>query len=91
LLTVHNRGSVTKPLHPLPTTITADHPKLGVFQVKCDGSPRLLFAENETNDRHIFDTTNETTFVKDGINDFPLGRTAVVKCTCGSTWRSARH
>ena len=102
LLTVHNRGSTTKPLHLLPTlwfrnlwtdrpgakkpamtgnhdTITANHPQLGVWQLKCDGSPQLLFTENETNDQRIFGTANRTAFVKDGINDFLLhGRTAAV-------------
>ncbi|HVH80282.1 MAG TPA: glucosidase, partial [Stellaceae bacterium] len=102
LLTVHNRGSVTKPLHLLPTlwfrnlwtdrpgarkpamtgsgdTITASHPQLGVWQLHCDGSPRLLFTENETNNQRIFGTPNETAYVKDGINDFVLyGRAAAV-------------
>ena len=95
LLTVHNRGSATQPLHLLPTlwfrnlwtgrpgakppamtgnndTITANHPQLGVWQLKCDGSPRLLFTENETNDRRLSGTAGGTAFVKDGINDFLL-------------------
>jgi hypothetical protein len=60
-------------------TITANHPQLGVWQLNCDGSPRLLFTDNETNDRRIFGTANGTVFVKDGINDFLLhGRTAAV-------------
>ncbi|MGC1408155.1 MAG: glucosidase [Acetobacteraceae bacterium] len=102
LLTVHNRGSTTKPLHLLPTlwfrnlwtgrpgaqkpamtgnhdTITANHPQLGIWQLKCEGLPRLLFTENETNDRRIFGTANRTAFAKDGINNFLLdGETAAV-------------
>jgi len=35
----------------------------------CEGSPELLFTENETNARRLFGTENLTRFVKDGIND----------------------
>jgi hypothetical protein len=35
----------------------------------CEGSPELLFAENETNARRLFGSENLTRFVKDGIND----------------------
>ena len=36
----------------------------------CDGSPELLFTENETNKQRLFDAQNESQFVKDGINNF---------------------
>ncbi len=36
----------------------------------CEGSPELLFTENETNARRLFGTENRTPFVKDGINDY---------------------
>jgi hypothetical protein len=35
----------------------------------CEGSPELLFTENETNARRLFGIANVTRFVKDGIND----------------------
>jgi len=35
----------------------------------CEGSPELLFTENETNARRLFGTENYSPFVKDGIND----------------------
>jgi hypothetical protein len=35
----------------------------------CEGSPELLFTENETNARRLFGTENYFPFVKDGIND----------------------
>ncbi|HEV3386917.1 MAG TPA: glucosidase [Gemmata sp.] len=35
----------------------------------CEGSPELLFTENETNARRLFGVENLTPFVKDGIND----------------------
>ena len=35
----------------------------------CEGSPELLFTENETNNKKLFGTENYSPFVKDGIND----------------------
>jgi hypothetical protein len=35
----------------------------------CEGSPELLFTENETNARRLFGIANRSPFVKDGIND----------------------
>jgi len=36
----------------------------------CEGEPRLLFTENESNNQRLFGTPNATAYVKDGINDF---------------------
>src|ERR1700730_11320727 len=36
----------------------------------CEGSPEILFTENETNTKRLFGIENRTTFVKDGINDY---------------------
>jgi hypothetical protein len=55
--------------------ITASHPTLGERFIYVDGSPELLFTNNETNTQRLFGTPNQTPFVKDGINDFiVLGR-----------------
>ena len=35
-----------------------------------EGSPELLFTENETNARRLFGVENRTSYVKDGINDY---------------------
>ncbi len=35
-----------------------------------DGSPELLFTDNETNNERLFGTANPSPFVKDGINDY---------------------
>jgi hypothetical protein len=36
----------------------------------CEGSPTLLFTENETNLRRVSGAENESLYVKDGINDY---------------------
>jgi len=38
--------------------------------VHCEGSPELLFTENETNAQRLFGARNRSPFVKDGINDY---------------------
>jgi hypothetical protein len=36
----------------------------------CEGSPELLFTENEANARRLYGIDNSTPYVKDGINDY---------------------
>src|SRR6516162_890047 len=36
----------------------------------CEGEPKLLFTENETNTKKLFGSENRTAYVKDGINDY---------------------
>ena len=50
--------------------IRLDHFYYGARWLYCEGAPRLLFTENETNNRRLFDTENPSPYVKDGINDF---------------------
>jgi hypothetical protein len=51
-------------------TIAASDATLGTYFLYCDGSARLLFTENETNNRRLFGTVNPAPYVKDGINDY---------------------
>jgi hypothetical protein len=49
--------------------VAANDPKLGQRYFYCDGSPKLLFTENDTNTERLFGVPNATPFVKDGINN----------------------
>ncbi len=49
--------------------IELDHPSLGKRWLYCDGSPELLFTENETNFERLFGVENRSACTKDGIND----------------------
>jgi hypothetical protein len=40
--------------------------------LRAEGQPALLFTENETNARRLFDAGNVWPFVKDGINDYVI-------------------
>ena len=45
----------------------ADHYERYLY---CDGQAALLFTDNETNQRRVFDRENPTPFVKDGFHDY---------------------
>jgi hypothetical protein len=49
--------------------VAASHSGLGDLFLYCEGDVPLLFTENETNNRRIFGTPNDSPFLKDGIND----------------------
>ncbi len=49
--------------------IQFDHAELGRRWLYCEGSPELLFTENETNAQKLFAAPNAAPHVKDGIND----------------------
>jgi hypothetical protein len=53
--------------------VELNHPRLGKRWLHCDGSPELLFTENETNSQRLFGDANRTPFVKDGINEYVVG------------------
>jgi hypothetical protein len=50
--------------------VKAVHPILGERHLYCDGSPPLVFTENETNTQRIFGIPNCSPYVKDGINNY---------------------
>jgi hypothetical protein len=50
--------------------IELNHDRPGNRWLHCEGSPELLFTENETNVRRLFGAENRTPYVKDGINEY---------------------
>jgi len=48
--------------------IVASHPELGEYTLRCDGSPELLFTENESNRERLWGQPNPTPFVKDAFH-----------------------
>ncbi|HEY3619011.1 MAG TPA: glucosidase, partial [Candidatus Sulfotelmatobacter sp.] len=47
-----------------------EDPTYGKRWLICEGSPGLLFTENETNTRRLFGVENGSPYVKDGINNY---------------------
>jgi hypothetical protein len=50
--------------------LTLDDERYGRRYLYCEGTPQLLFTENETNAARLFGGVNASPFVKDGIDDF---------------------
>ena len=73
-------------------TIAAMHPELGSFSLYCEGTPHLLFTENETNNERIFGTPNASPYVKDGINNYVVsGRQEAVNPNQTGTKAAAHY
>jgi hypothetical protein len=72
--------------------IAASHPELGERFFYAEGSPALLFTENETNTERLFATANRTPYVKDGINNTILhGRQEAVNAEKTGTKAAAQY
>jgi len=52
------------------TTIALSHQYYDRRWLYCDGSPTLLFTENDTNFQRLYGVENPSSYVKDGINDY---------------------
>ena len=51
-----------------PSTIEATHHDLGTYVLQCDGTPDLLFTENESNAQRLWGQPNPTPYVKDAFH-----------------------
>ena len=49
------------------------HPALGEYWLACQGTPELLFTENESNGQRLWGIENRTPYVKDGIHEAVVG------------------
>jgi hypothetical protein len=52
------------------SVVSASHPDIGERWLHCDGAPRLLFTENDTNNERLFGTPNASPYVKDAFHAF---------------------
>ena len=72
--------------------VSAEHHTYMKRYLVCEGSPDLLFTENETNLRRLYGAENRTPFVKDGINDYVVyGATEAVNPTHTGTKAAAHY
>ena len=65
--------------------VQATHHELGDYWLVCQGTPDLLFTENESNAQRLWGVPNRTPYVKDGIDE------AVVGGQRGGQPRRGRH
>jgi hypothetical protein len=58
--------------------LVAEHEGLGRLTLASDGSPRLLFCDNETNTQRLYGVAGRSAYPKDGINDHVVHGAATV-------------
>ncbi len=71
--------------------IEINHHALGKYQLYCEGNPELLFCENETNNKRLYNAANNGAFCKDGINDHIIHGADSVNPDRGGTKATARY
>ena len=72
-------------------TVLASHAQLGDRTLNCDGSPELLFTENESNASRLWGQSNPSPYVKDAFHDYIVaGKREAVNPTAIGT-RVAAH
>ncbi len=70
--------------------ISIDHNKSGISQLYLDKKTSLLFCDNESNNRRLYNTGNSHAYTKDGINEFIVnGETKAVNQDKGT--KAAAH
>jgi hypothetical protein len=74
------------------STVAAWHEQLGERLLYCEGNVPLLFTENETNNLRLFGTPNNSSCVKDGINDYIVhGRSSALNASRTGTKAAAHY
>ena len=54
-----------------PAVIAIEHSRRSVaVELRCDGTPELLFTDNETNTERLWGTANATPYVKDAFHEY---------------------
>jgi hypothetical protein len=55
-------------------TIELHHPVEGDYFLYCEGSPELIFTENETNKQKLYHVPNDTSYVKDAFHRYLVNK-----------------
>jgi len=65
-----------KPLMSAPGNgqVRVEHNILGNFYLYCEANPEILFTENETNTKRLYNHNDGKQFYKDGINNYLIAR-----------------
>ena len=74
-----------------PQAIHASHQELGDYWLYCDGTPELLFTENESNAQRLWMQPNASPYVKDAFHEYIIAgrREAVNPARTGT--KAAAH
>jgi Glycosyl hydrolase family 63 C-terminal domain len=73
-------------------SIEASHHELGTYALHCDGSPELLFTENESNAQRLWGQPNRSPYVKDAFHPYVIsGQRDAVNPAKEGTKAAARY
>jgi hypothetical protein len=72
------------------STIRASHPELD-YTLSCDGSPELLFTENESNVERLWGRPNATPWVKDSFHQYVVSGNAAAVNPAKAGTKAAAH
>src|SRR4030095_1819643 len=71
--------------------IQVEHPQYGQRWLYLEGTPRLLFTENETNARRLYGVENASPYVKDGIEQAVVHQNSAAVNPSGVGTKAAAH
>ena len=87
-----------KPGQPRPVlrevggAVHATHDELGDYVLRAEGSPELLFTENESNSQRLWGTANDSPWVKDAFHEYVVaGKADAVNPERTGTKAAARY
>jgi Mannosylglycerate hydrolase MGH1-like glycoside hydrolase domain/Glycosyl hydrolase family 63 C-terminal domain len=86
------KGTLHVPTGAPGAVIAAEHPDLGALELRCGGTPTLLFTDNETNGERLWGSTNSSKYVKDAFHEYVVaGRHDVVNPSRTGTKAAAHY
>src|ERR1700757_4885654 len=71
--------------------ISAKHGQLGTYFLRAEGSPTLVFCENETNFERLYSVNNPSPYRKDGIDDWLVRKNASAVNPSRTGTKAAAH
>jgi Mannosylglycerate hydrolase MGH1-like glycoside hydrolase domain len=74
-----------------PQTISAKHAQLGSYLLQVEGSPSLLFCENETNFERLFSMPNPSPYCKDAFHEWLIRKNGNAVNPLQTGTKSAAH
>jgi len=86
-------GDTNKPdLSQIDEKIRASHDQFGELTLSCDGTPELLFTDNETNASRLWGQANSSLYVKDAFHEYLIaGKQDAVNPSKSGTKAAAHH
>jgi hypothetical protein len=87
-----SEGAAPRPMLAGTDHVRAVHGELGEYRLYFEGTPPLLYTENETNQQLLFNSENAYPYVKDGINDYIVsGKSDAVNADMVGTKMAANY